>query len=136
MTSKDHTLDSEDSEVDMVQTPERKPPPRETSAPLSVLSHRFRESPQKPSECTKGRAPAEDSIAVMVPVPARPWEYQPFSGDTTVDSVLEEIEGPDGGVWYRIDYETGKKEDVSLQLPSSVAVLPVFLRQRSLAWII
>jgi hypothetical protein len=53
----------------------------------------------------------------MVSGPARPWEYQPFHGSTTVDSVLEELEGPGGKLFYKIEYEDGRGEDVSVQFP-------------------
>jgi hypothetical protein len=79
---------SEDSEVDIIHTfePEEN---KGTSPPQSTLSHRFRESPQKTSDNRKREKNSDDSIAVMVPAPERPWEYQPFRGDTTVDTVLE-----------------------------------------------
>jgi chromodomain-helicase-DNA-binding protein 4 len=102
--------DSMDSEREMARTPERKAQREESTAPQSVLSHRFRESPQRQADPKKGRE-GEDSIVVMVPAPTRPWEYQ---GATTVDTVLEEFEGPEGDIWYQIEYEDGKKEDVSM----------------------
>jgi len=120
MASKKHISESEKSEDDEFRTPEPEEKGEEPSQPLSVLSHRFREPPQKPEEEHKpSRASASDAaIAVMVSAPARPWEYQPFRGDTTVDTVLEEIDGPGGKLWYKIEYEDGRKEDVSLDFCS------------------
>jgi chromodomain-helicase-DNA-binding protein 4 len=121
----EHSTDSEESEVDLVVpgTPSRKDT-REPSQPTSVLSHRFRESPQKPADALKQTKESSvssesSSIAVMVSAPARPWEYAPFQGDTTVESVLEEFEGPNGEVWYKIEFENGKKQDVSWRFPCS-----------------
>src|SRR5437870_3208772 len=79
---------SEDSDGEGIHTPEREQK-NDPSPPQSTLSHRFRESPQKPSEERKREKTSDDSIAVLVPAPARPWEYQPYRGDTTVDAVLE-----------------------------------------------
>jgi chromodomain-helicase-DNA-binding protein 4 len=122
MASKKHISESEKSEDDEFRTPEPEEKEKEPSQPLSVLSHRFRESPQKPEEehkPSRASASASDAaIAVMVSAPARPWEYQPFRGDTTVDTVLEEIDGPGGRLWYKIEYEDGRKEDVSLDFCS------------------
>ncbi|EHK96142.1 putative Chromatin remodeling factor mit1 [Glarea lozoyensis 74030] len=50
----------------------------------------------------------------MVPPPARPWEYKPYRGDTTVDSVQAEVEGSNGEMEYKIEYEDGKKATVCL----------------------
>ena len=118
-----HISDSEESDVDLVvpSTPSRKDA-REPSQPASVLSHRFRESPQKLADNLKQAKESSvssenSSIAVMVSAPARPWEYAPFQGDTTVDSVLEEFEDPDGDIWYKIEFEDGKKQDVSWLFP-------------------
>lgn len=105
--------DSEESSpVELVQTPEPNPQEEgaERSPPRSVLSHRFRASPLRAFEQTERE---RSSVAVVVPPPARPWEYQPFQGDTTVDTVLEEIEGSDGVHRYKIEYEDGQQEDVS-----------------------
>jgi len=116
MASTVYISDSEESEVDMLYTPSRNLNAKEPSQPSSVLSHRFRESPVKTSQSRpEGRESAgkEDRIAVMVSAPARPWEYQPFRGETTVDSVLDEYENSEGEIWYKIEYEDGRKEDVS-----------------------
>ncbi|KAL3424279.1 hypothetical protein PVAG01_03560 [Phlyctema vagabunda] len=45
--------------------------------------------------------------------PARPWEYQNFDHSTTIDEVLEQIEGPDGESLYKVQYEDGHDEVVS-----------------------
>ncbi len=100
--------------MDLVRTPDKKKDNRVKSSPHSVLSHRFRESPQKTTRRQTQERSSEDSIAVMVPAPSRRWEYQPYQGDTTVESILQEIEGPDGGIVYKVEYETGKIEDVSI----------------------
>ena len=52
----------------------------------------------------------------MVQGPSRPWEYQPFVDDDTVDTVLAEVDEPGGEVLYRIEYEDGRREDVSIGL--------------------
>ncbi|KAF4625788.1 hypothetical protein G7Y89_g12379 [Cudoniella acicularis] len=114
MANKNHVPDSEESELELLHTPKKKGAEREASQPVSVLSHRFRESPQKVPEGRERKSSSVDSsIAVLVPPPVRPWEYQPWHGDTTVDLVLEELEGPKGEVGYRIEYEDGKKENSS-----------------------
>lgn len=126
MASSRHISDSEaDSDgslpVEMARTPE--PDPEEQSAdrspPRSVLSHRFRASPRafEPTERES------NSVAVLVPPPARPWEYQPFQGDTTVDTVLEDIEGSDGVHRYKIEYEDGQQEEVS-RISAPAVMLP------------
>lgn len=115
MTPNNQISDSEeeDSQVEIIKTPE-KTPAKESPVPHSVLSIRNRDASQKPSGGTKGRDLAEDSIAVLVSGPERPWEYQPYNGDSTVDCVLEETKGPDGSPWYKIEYESGRKEKVSI----------------------
>jgi hypothetical protein len=120
MASNKHVSGSEDPEDDEFHTPEPEEKEKESSQPLSVLSHRFRDTLQKPKEHQRpSRASTSDvAIAVMVSAPARPWEYQPFRGDKTVDAVLEEIDGSDGKLWYKIEYEDGRKENVSLNFCS------------------
>lgn len=116
MSSKKQIPDSDASEQssdrEAIHTPEPEEK-KEPSPPQSTLSHRFRESPQKPAEELKREKNSDDSIAVMVPAPARPWEYQPYPGDTTVDAVLE-LKVMDDREWYKIDYEDGKRELVSV----------------------
>lgn len=108
---------SEGSEVEFitVHTHERNVEEKEDFPPRSVLSHRFRESPAKSPEPTEAckHTTKDQKIAVMVSPPARPWEYKSFEGHATVDSVLEEIAGPEGDQWYKIEYEDGTKEEVS-----------------------
>lgn len=65
---------------------------------------------------SQDRKSTEDGFAVMVPPPARPWEYQPWRGDTTVETVLEEVEELDGKQMYKIEFEDGRKENVSVNL--------------------
>ncbi|KAI9048486.1 hypothetical protein LZ554_007320 [Drepanopeziza brunnea f. sp. 'monogermtubi'] len=76
----------------------------ENTPPHSTLSHRFRDSPRE----TRG-------LSVLVSAPARPWEYQPLQGATTVGKVLEETPGPAGTTWYRIEYEDDTEDTVSLE---------------------
>ena len=117
MASKNQIPDSdasEGSEIEDLHTPEpQDEASKAQSPPRSTLSHRFRESPQKPPEPRKREKNSDDSIAVMVPAPARPWEYQPYRGDTTVDTVIE-LKIMEGREWYTIDYEDGKRELVSI----------------------
>ena len=103
---------SEASEVDHVHTPEPEET-KESSPPRSTLSHRFRESPQKSPEDRKRDKNSDDSIAVLVPPPARPWEYQAYKGDTTVDSVIEKKTVDEMDI-YTVEYEDGRKEAVSI----------------------
>ena len=115
MSSKEQIPDSDASEEDSDAERFHTPDPgdnKEHSPQQSTLSHRFRESPQKTSDDRKRDKNSDDSIAVMVPAPARPWEYQPYRGDTTVDAVLE-LKVMDDREWYTIDYEDGKRELVS-----------------------
>lgn len=109
----DHISDSESSEGDTPSTPSPGIVAREASQPASTLV--IRESPNKPS-ADRASVSSESSnvVAVMVAGPARPWEYAPFQGATTVDSVLAEFAGPKGDIWYKIEFEDGKKQDVSL----------------------
>ena len=126
MTSVDQASGSENSDMeDLLLTPKKKERQkeeegiRELSMPGSGLSHRFRTSPQvATNELPRGRrCTSEDNrIAVMVQGPSRPWEYQPFVEDNTVDTVLAEVDEPGGGVKYRIEYEDGRREDVSIRI--------------------
>lgn len=108
--------DLDELEVDLIRTSSLDSDNGEAPQPESVLSHRFRESPTKPAEELNGLAKEvavrENKIAVMVSPPKNPWEYQPFRGDTTVDTVLEQFESPDGEIWYKIEYEDGRRQDV------------------------
>ncbi|RDL37854.1 p-loop containing nucleoside triphosphate hydrolase [Venustampulla echinocandica] len=114
MATPRHIPDSDDSDADIVHTPERSSGEREPSQPQSALSHRFRESLQRPQDGGEAREISSDgSIAVVVPAPARPWEYQPWRGDTTVDTVLEEIETRDGQLHYKVEYEDGREGTVA-----------------------
>jgi chromodomain-helicase-DNA-binding protein 4 len=119
MASIKHVSDSEEDSdaVELIQTPRKKEDTREASIPGSALSHRFREPPQAPTaELPRMRSSTseEKGIAVMVQGPSRPWEYQPFVEENTVDTVLVEIDEPGGKVLYRIEYEDGRREDVSI----------------------
>ncbi|KAG9244217.1 PHD/FYVE-zinc-finger like domain-containing protein [Calycina marina] len=115
----DHVSNLEDSdEMDLLPAPSKprasKGNGRVTSPPLSSLSHRFRDSAQKPSDKRASNKTAEDKKKAFIGGPSRPWEYEPYSGNTTVDSVLEELEGPNGKAWYNIEYEDGNKQKISI----------------------
>lgn len=111
MAPRDHISDSEVSSDDAVSLPDDKNNSGERFELETPLSHRFRASSRKPPRQDK----EETKIAVVVPEPTRPWEYQPFERTTTVDAVLEEIKKPGEETWYRIEYEDGMEEDVSIQ---------------------
>jgi hypothetical protein len=54
------------------------------------------------------------NIKVVVPAPARPWEYQKLHDDNNiVANVLEELPQAGTEVWYRIAFQNGREEDVS-----------------------
>jgi hypothetical protein len=117
MASNDHVSDSETSEVDLLRPPSRDDSDREPSLRESDLHHGLQELPHESMDEHNKKArsvTAEDKIAVMVPAPSRPWEYEPYRGDTTVDTILEEFKKPGGEIWYKIEYEDGRKEDVSM----------------------
>lgn len=137
MALTDYVSDSEDSSdvIDLIPTPKKKDD-KEPSLPGSALSHRFRASPQVQRDeqpPAKTSASTQKRIAVMVQGPSRPWEYQPFVADQTVDEVLAEIDKPGGEVWYRIEYEDGRREDVSIDnFKSRPHFVSLFLQMRSL----
>ncbi|KAK0109045.1 hypothetical protein ONS96_002876 [Cadophora gregata f. sp. sojae] len=108
----DHISGSENLESERPRTPNQMmiQEQAEDSPPQSVLSHRPRESPHKPADRKK-----PDSLSVLVSAPARPWEYQPYQGDITVETIIQETEGPAGSTWYKIELESGKKKKVSLE---------------------
>ena len=127
MVSSGHVSASDDSsdEIDLLRTPKKMENTQELSMRTSGLSHRFR-SPHPPSKQRPQKLLAEEPprprastseekrIAVLVQGPARPWEYLPFATDNTVDVVLAQIDQPDGQLLYRIEYEDGRREDVSV----------------------
>ncbi|KAH8821074.1 PHD/FYVE-zinc-finger like domain-containing protein [Xylogone sp. PMI_703] len=55
-----------------------------------------------------------DKLAVVVPVPKRPWEYEKWDEADTVESLLEETEDTDGELWYTVRFENGDEEEVPL----------------------
>jgi hypothetical protein len=55
-------------------------------------------------------------IQVLVSPPARPWEYESFPEDTTVDHVVKKLPTKQGGTEYEIAFLDGRTEEVSLQL--------------------
>lgn len=99
---------SESQAVAKKNTPAPEEDSHNRSPPHSALSHRFRNSPSTSQAVRDGSI-----VAVVVPPPINPWEYQPFTGDTTVDSILEVFEDSDGVRHYKIEYEDGKQEEVS-----------------------
>jgi hypothetical protein len=115
MASIGHVSDSDDSDVvEMIQTP-KKANTTELSMPGSALSHRFRGPPPTEEQPRVTSSTSEEKrIVVMVQGPSRPWEYQPFVDEDTVDTVLAEVDEPGGEVRYRIEYEDGRREDVSI----------------------
>lgn len=123
MAKSRHVSDSENSWSEDFHTPEPEDGDKDLSQPQSVLSHRFRDSPQN-SERHKLKLQREEgkisisngAISVILPAPARPWEYQPYRGDDTVETVMEEVEGVDGETVYKIEFEDGHEEDVSVHL--------------------
>lgn len=109
---------SEGSDAHSEDTPEPDANDSQPDSPShSVLSHRFRESPPKTSSNGSKKSAVEGvgkaQVVVQLEAPARPWEYEPYRGDITVDSVLGEFIGMSGSTMYRIEYEDGRKEDVS-----------------------
>lgn len=107
--------DSEESSDELNHTPDRVTAERETSQPQSVLSHRFRGSPRKEAKDRARKSESVDSqgIAVMVSAPTRPWEYQKYEGDITVEMVLKELKRANGESEYEIEYEDGDNATVS-----------------------
>jgi hypothetical protein len=128
MASLDHISDSKvDSDsMDLVHTPKKKKSEstRELSIPGSGLSHRFRKSPTEPPR-VRSSTSEESRIIVEVKGPSRPWEYQPIVEEDTVDSILAEIHEPGGNLVYRIEYEDGRRDDVSVKLVCSVCICSV-----------
>lgn len=119
MALRDHVSDSEGSDEGLADAISGKNNSGEESQSGSVLSRRFRESPPKipDQDAQEGTfATGESRIAVVVPAPSRPWEYLPFRGATTVDTVLEELERPGEDSWYKIEYEDGREENVSVKI--------------------
>lgn len=128
MVLHDYISDSEESEFSLLQNPRtsaKNSNAKDGSVPVSTLSHRFRESSHKSSDQQRAsRDTSEDKIAALVAGPSRPWEYEPYRGNTTVDNVLEELQGPNGQAWYTIEYEDGNKQKVSVRFRFQVP-LPV-----------
>jgi chromodomain-helicase-DNA-binding protein 4 len=113
MSLRDHVSDSESSEVDLFHAPNEMTKSRERSLLRTGLSQRVPDQPEESSLPNEGGS----KVVVVVPAPSKPWEYQPYRGTTTVDTVLEEVKKPGGEGWYKIEYEDGKREDVSMQRP-------------------
>jgi chromodomain-helicase-DNA-binding protein 4 len=121
MALQNHVSDSEDSELSVICTSDGKHNSRELSQPESILSHSFR-APSEPSQSglhhdrnrNEGKSKSKN-IQVIVPAPSRPWEYQPFVDSTSVANILAEIRRPTGEASYKIEYEDGREEDVSIQ---------------------
>jgi hypothetical protein len=54
-----------------------------------------------------------ESVAVVVPAPTRPWEYQKLRDNSIVDCVVDEVPQLKGTPLYHVLYEGGREEDVS-----------------------
>jgi hypothetical protein len=115
MASLVHFPDSEDSEESLIRTNDAGDDSTELFQPETVLSHRFRESAvsaqTRPQDKIESRR-----IEVIVPVPSRPWEYLPFVESSTIENVLGEIAKLNGETLYKIEYEDGREEDVSIDI--------------------
>ncbi|PQE26814.1 hypothetical protein CJF31_00003499 [Rutstroemia sp. NJR-2017a BVV2] len=110
-----HSLEKDDiDDIDVVRTPSPMPTAERQSVAGSALSHRFRDPIKHSIGNPKKQSKVGDAFLVMVPAPKRPWEYEPFRGDSTVEAVLEEVAGPDGKTLYRIEYADGTTDDVSV----------------------
>lgn len=53
---------------------------------------------------------------MVVSGPERKWEYIRFSPSTTVNVILRELRGPDDESLYKVEYDDGVEEDVSINL--------------------
>lgn len=58
-----------------------------------------------------------ESVAVVVPAPSRPWEYQKLRDNSIVDCVVDEVPQSRGTPLYHVLYEGGREEDVSSIFP-------------------
>jgi hypothetical protein len=114
MANPTKVVDLEDPEDD-IDTLDADDAQREPSPSQPVVPYISRKSPPRPPKDSTQRtlAAIDKSIAVLVPPPVRPWEYAPFRGHITIDTVLEEVEGPGGERWFLVEYEDGNKEKVS-----------------------
>src|SRR5438045_2899278 len=54
------------------------------------------------------------TIEVQVPAAVRPWEYKSFPEDTTVRRVIKELLGHGDELAYKIAYQDGRTEEVSI----------------------
>jgi hypothetical protein len=60
------------------------------------------------------RSVENENVKVVVPAPARPWEYQKLQDNNTVDAVLEEVRRTGSEIRYRVSFEDGREEEVSV----------------------
>jgi hypothetical protein len=70
----------------------------------------------KGSKIERDSLSGDSKVAVMVPGPSRPWEYQTFSAERVVDYIWGESANSEkngGPVRFNIEYEDGRKADVS-----------------------
>lgn len=84
----------------------------EENAAHSPLSHRFRSSTSRATSEILERSRGSP-VAVVLSGSARPWQHQAVDGGEVVESVLAEKKDLDDGVRYVVEYESGKKEEVS-----------------------
>lgn len=62
----------------------------------------------------KERAPHKPGeIQVVVAAPSRPWDYTKIATSNTVYKVLKDLKRPGEEVWYQIQFEDGRNEEVS-----------------------
>jgi chromodomain-helicase-DNA-binding protein 4 len=120
MALKDHVSDSEASEASLIWISDGEDNSRELPPESPALSHRFRapsEPTQEPLQQDENENENEGKKAKFrftLPAPSRPWEYMRFPPSTTVENILAEIKKPTGETWYRIEYDDGLEEDVSI----------------------
>ena len=122
MAVRDHVSDSEGSEASLIWISDGEDNNRERPQESPALSHRFR----PPSEPSQGHLQPDKNknknendgkktrFKFTLPAPVRPWEYMRFPPSTTVENILAEIKNPKGETWYRVEYDDGLEEDVSV----------------------
>lgn len=131
MASIEHISDSEsesqslsqDQSARIAHTPTPETHDVDLSPPHSTLSHRFRPSPEKARGSRDGSA-----IAIEVPPPINRSEYQAFTGNTTVDYILEDFEDSGGVRYYRVEFEDGNQDEVSRIAVLHISLLPIIVK--------
>lgn len=113
MASRYHVSDSEGSEESTIRTPDEEDDNSAPSQAKSGLSHRFREPPL-PTQNRSQDGSESKRIEIIVPTPSRPWEYLPLAESNKVEKVLGEIRKSNEETWYKIEYEDGREDEVSI----------------------